>query len=309
METTEPAGAELAGSAVDAPRAAAPAGPAVRSRIVGFYVVEGISSHSVSLMLASIYFYTTQRYGWGSARNYLLASTLGVIYVVGALSAHAVSVRLGRRATLVAVYLLMSAVAWAAAASHPSPTVLVPLLLAYSGLSAISWPALESLVSSGAAAHELSRRLGIYNCVWSGAGTVTVALAGTLLKYWPTGTFVIPGFWHAVMALWLLTRLARQQEADSAALPADTPAHAPQPEPELLRVRTLALWMSRLALPATFVVISSLLAAMPTLPLIQRLDPTARTVVGSAWMAARWVAFLLLGATAWGDTRARALLT
>jgi hypothetical protein len=203
----------------------------------------------------------------------------------------------------------MSAVAWAAAASHPSPTVLVPLLLAYSGLSAISWPALESLVSSGAAAHELSRRLGVYNCVWSGAGTVTVALAGTLLKYWPTGTFVLPGFWHAVMALWLLTRLARQQEADSAALPADTPAHAPQPEPELLRVRTLALWMSRLALPATFVVISSLLAAMPTLPLIQRLDPTARTVVGSAWMAARWVAFLLLGATAWWHTRPRALLT
>src|SRR5438045_7926902 len=153
METVQPVGGPSVSRADDASRAAAPAGPGQRSRIVGFYVVEGISSHAVSLMLASIYFYTTQRYGWGSARNYLLASTLGVIYVVGALSAHAVSVRLGRRATLVAVYLLMSAVAWAAAASHPSPTVLVPLLLAYSGLSAISWPALDSLLSPGAAAH------------------------------------------------------------------------------------------------------------------------------------------------------------
>ena len=59
-------------------------------------------------------------------------------------------------------------------------------------------------------------------------------------------------------------------------------------EPELLRVRTLALWMSRLTLPATFVVSSSLLAAMPTLPLIRRLDPTAGTVLASVWMGARW---------------------
>jgi hypothetical protein len=89
----------------------------------------------------------------------------------------------------------------------------------------------------------------------------------------------------------------------------DAPAAHAAPEPELARVRTLALWMSRLALPATFVVISSLLAAMPTLPLIQRLDPATRTVVGSAWMAARWVAFLALGATVWWHTRPRALLT
>jgi hypothetical protein len=48
---------------------------------------------------------------------------------------------------------------------------------------------------------------------------------------------------------------------------------------------------------------------MPTLPLVQRLDPAARTVVGSVWMAARWVAFLVLGATVWWHTRPRALLS
>jgi MFS family permease len=315
-ETLQPAGPE------GLPRANrvvhhAPAAPApARPRILVLYVIEGITSHSVALMLASIYFYTTGRFGWGSTRNYLLAATLGVIYVLGALSAHAVAVRLGRRATLVTVYLLMSAAAWAAVVAHDSPHFLVPLLLLYSGLSAISWPALESLVSSGAAAGELSRRLGVYNCVWAGAGTITVALAGTLLKYWPTGTFAIPGFWHAMMPLLLLGVLARDRSAgaepdnsNDGANPADAHAHALAPEPELLRVRTLALWMSRLALPATFVVISSLLAAMPTLPLIEQLDPTARTVAGSVWMAARWVAFLLLGATVWWHTRPRALLT
>lgn len=299
-----------------------------------FYVVEGLTSHGVALMLSSIYFYTTGKFGWGSAHNYLLAAVLGVVYVAGALQSHAAATWLGRRRTLVWFYFLMSAVAWVAGVGGQSPWVLVPVLIVYSGLSAITWPALESLVSSGAAAGELSRRLGIYNCVWSGAGAVTMALSGLLLKYWPSGTFILPGFWHAAMALLLMRALARDERADrsrgdtcvalasrsseeseTSLAPTNgeqsvVPHHAhAEPEPELLRVRTLALWMSRLALPATFVVISSLLAAMPTLPLIQRLDPAARTALGSVWMAARWVAFLSLGATVWWHTRPRALLT
>ena len=294
----------------EALRDSAPATRPARRGILVFYVVEGITSHSVALMLASIYFYTTSRFGWDSMRNYMLAAALGVVYVGGAMSAHAVALRLGRRQTLVTVYLLMSAAAWLAVVGGGSPLFLVPLLLVYSGLSAVSWPALESLVSSGAEAGELSRRLGVYNCVWSGTGAITVALAGLLLKYWPAGNFVIPGFWHVAMALLLLRVLSREAATKAAAPQApDEPPHAKiNPEPELLRVRTLALWMSRLALPATFVVISSLLAAMPTLPLIKRLDPTTRTVVGSAWMAARWLTFLWLGATVWWHTRPRALL-
>jgi MFS family permease len=290
-----------------------------------FYVVEGVTSHAVALMLASIYFYTTSRFGWRSMENFLLAATLGVVYVLGALSAHAVSTRLGRRRALVLTYGVMSAAAIGALAGAHSPRLLVPVLLVYSGLSAVTWPALESLVSSGASAGELSRRLGVYNCVWSGTGAVTVALAGLLLKYWPSGTFIIPAFWHAAMALLLWRVLSQAEELiASPGTPGEGGEGSPSeitnlksetqeletigPEPELLRARTLALWMSRLALPATFVVISSLLAAMPTLPLIQQLDPATRTIAGSVWMAARWLAFLALGATVWWHTRPRALL-
>jgi len=47
---------------------------------------------------------------------------------------------------------------------------------------------------------------------------------------------------------------------------------------------------------------------MPTLPLIRRLDPAAGTALASVWMAARWLAFLSLGAATWWHTRPRALL-
>ena len=192
-----------------------------------------------------------------------------------------------------------------------SPRVLVAALFLYSGISAITWPALESLVSSGAEPGAMARRLGVYNCVWSGAGSVTFALAGIVLKYWEPGIFVVPTLVHAAMAalLWSLDRRRDAREAGDDAPEADDAPHpAGAAEPELLHSRTLALWMSRLALPATFVVISSLLAAMPTLPLIQRLDPAARTAVASVWMASRWVSFLALGATSWWHTRPRALL-
>jgi MFS family permease len=241
----------------------------------------------------------------------LLAAALGVIYVLGALAAHAVATRLGRRGTLVLTYAAMSAAAAGALAST-SQAALVTALLFYSGVSAITWPALESLVSTGAAPRELARRLGIYNCVWSGAGAITVAGAGFVLKHWPAGIFVQPMLVHAAMAALVWAAGLRRQVAEPVGPHepggSDNATAAGAAEPELLQVRTLALWMSRLALPATFVVISSLLAVMPTLPLILRLDPTARTVVASVWMLARWAAFFMLGMTSWWHTRPRALL-
>jgi MFS family permease len=269
-----------------------------------FYVVEGVTTCGVALMLSSIYFYTTGRFGWGSSQNFLLATVLGVIYVLCALAAHAVSTRLGRRRTLVVSYAAMAALALCPLLAA-SPKMLVAALFFYSGISAITWPALESLVSAGAEPGKMARRLGVYNCVWSGAGALTMALAGLVLKYWEPGVFIVPVVVHAAMAA-LVWSIERRNTAPEAGPTTDPPPAAA--EPELLRSRTLALWMSRLALPATFVVISSLLAAMPTLPLIQRLDPTARTAVGSVWMASRWLAFLALGATSWWHTRPRALL-
>ncbi len=79
-------------------------------------------------------------------------------------------------------------------------------------------------------------------------------------------------------------------------------------QPELLRVRTLALLLSRIALPATYVVIFSLMALMPSLPIMKQMDPSAQTLLGSAWMASRWLTFLAMGIGAWWHTRPRLLL-
>jgi MFS family permease len=76
----------------------------------------------------------------------------------------------------------------------------------------------------------------------------------------------------------------------------------------LIAQRTLALWLARIALPATYVVIYSLSAMMPLLAVMKPLDTTTRTAVGSVWMIARLFAFVVLGATVWWHTRPRILL-
>jgi len=186
---------------------------------------------------------------------------------------------------------------------RPTPTVVTVLLVMYTMVISLTWPMLESLVATGLSARELSRVLGAYNLVWAGIGALAVAINGTIIEHWPKGVFVIPTFAHALglLLLWLTpigpapgTATANHDELRA--------------EDALLEQRRLALWLSRIALPATYIVIFSLSAMLPSLPAIKRLPTSYATLVGSAWLVARWFTFWFLGATHWWHTRPRLLL-
>src|SRR5205814_6184213 len=190
-----------------------------------------------------------------------------------------------------------------AAGSTTSVTIFVAALLVYTFAAAMNWPALESLISSGAGASAMSRRVGMYNLVWSGTNFVTFAASGWIISDWAGGLFALPSVVHAICALLMWWR----RDVEPVDAPGDASAHA-DPEPALLAKRTLAMWLARIALPATYGVIYSLAAMMPLLPVMRPLATSQRTLVGSVWMAARWLAFLWLGLTAWWHTRPKALL-
>jgi hypothetical protein len=86
-----------------------------------------------------------------------------------------------------------------------------------------------------------------------------------------------------------------------------TAAHL-DPEPGLMQSRTLALWLSRIALPAMYVVNFSLGAILPNLPVIRSTSPAMQTVYGSIWIAARMIMFMILAVTIFWHTRPRLLL-
>jgi MFS family permease len=123
-----------------------------------------------------------------------------------------------------------------------------------------------------------------------------------IIEHWHSGIFVIPLILHVTTAAMMVTLLilapAEQQVAT---------AHL-EPERGLVESRTLALWLSRIALPAMYVVNFALGAIFPTLPLVRPLSPKTQTLIGSVWIVARMIGFAILGATAFWHTRPRLLL-
>jgi hypothetical protein len=92
-----------------------------------------------------------------------------------------------------------------------------------------------------------------------------------------------------------------------ASLPSGSPAHL-DPEPELRQLRTLALWLSRISMPASYALIYALSALLPSLAPMQNISTTTATIVGCSWLTSRCVTFFALGQHNWWHTRPRVLL-
>jgi hypothetical protein len=258
------------------------------------------------MLQVGIFFYTQHYFGWGMKQNFMLAAAQGAVYVAGSLTSASIAGRYGRRRGLVAVYVGMSTIALCAALTRAAPALLIAALLSHTFISALNWPAVESLVTAGADAHTMSRRVGIYNLVWSATNAVVFAACGTIIEHWQAGLFLVPALAHASSALLMLV-YSRVELPESAITHGIAHGHV-EPEPQLLARRTLAMWLARISLPATYVVVYSLMAMMPSLPVIKPLTPAVATMVGSAWMAARFAMFVWLGAATWWHTRPMLLL-
>lgn len=271
------------------------------------YFAQALASHASSLLMTGIFFYTQRQFHWGLRQNLLMASGAGAFYVCGALSASRVSGRFGRRNTALCLQGILLTLVLIALAM-PRPIVVVCVLLLYNGLSAATWPAFQSLVSDGASGTLLAKRLAMYNLVWSGTNAVTLAASGSIIEFWPNGLFALAAVAHVLTAVFVKSAgLGVIAPSSPAGFDAAQGAGA-APEPQLLRMRTEALWLSRIALPSTYVVVYSLSAMLPSLAVMQPLNTRWRTVIGSVWFASRWSTFLVLGSTTFWHTRPRLML-
>lgn len=271
--------------------------------ITTVYAVAALTSTGTTLLVVAIFFYTRYTFHWTLLQNFLLATAQGTVYVIGSMFAGAAARKLDRCRALALVYAAMCLLSLLAFMVSGSAGAVIPVILLYTGVSSVGWPMLESLATSNCDAHLMSRRIGAYNLVWATTSMTALALDGTINTHWPGGIFIIPALVHGASCLIVLSM--HRASAD-----AQTDAHDahPEPEPELLRMRKLALWLSRLALPSTYVAIYSLMALMPSLPVMKDLSAPARTAVSSVWMGTRLLAFVVMGASTWWHARPRLLL-
>ena len=184
--------------------------------VVLAFAAEFLTSCGTNFLQVGIFFYTQQRFGWTLRSNFLLAAVQGVAYVVGAMNASRVRRRWSPHVTLIGIYAAMTVVAMLGALL-PYSAVLATLLPLYAGLSALSWPVMESLISTGVQSEVLAGRIALYNLAWSAAGVVVLAANGWVIEHFPGGVFALPAIFHGTSMLLVHlaargAKLTQQQE-------------------------------------------------------------------------------------------------
>ena len=273
------------------------------------FAAESVNSAAGTLLTVGVLFYMTHRFGFTARENFAVAACQGMLYVLGALSAKRLANRWKRIAVLQKLYVIMPlfalAAGFCAASDRAIPTAI--LVAIETGMMGASWPLLESLVSAAGDPARLSGRLGCYNIIWSVTGALALALSGAVIQHLPPWAFfgIVAALQITAFTIITLRRILRSGiAADSAAAPQADADKAKSSAGESVSVQLrLALWLSRIALPSTYVIIFSLAPALPTLDAIDRLSPTLATMQCSIWFVARAAAFIVLGSTSFWQRR------
>lgn len=253
-----------------------------------------LGSIGTGIVTNGIFFLTKQGFGFTRTQNFLLGLVLGVTYIAGSLGAGPGIARLRRifptttaRGILAIVLVLLGVLtALPALAQRFVPefsTTSVWLLVAiYSPLTGVLWPTVEAFVAGGRRGQALRSAMGIWNVVWSGAIIIAYWAMAPVIQEYPTQTLLSLGLLHVLTAL-VLAVFPREPGVH------DADDHEPHP-----RVYTSLLVTFRLLLPMSYVVSSTLSPYLPSAMSDLGVPERWQTVLGTAWLIPRTLAFLAL---------------
>jgi hypothetical protein len=252
------------------------------------YCLTFISSLGTGLVTNGVAFIARQGYGFDSLDNYLLAALIGITYIVAAAGAgpvlNLIRHRIPDRTILGLVLAALGLLAFIPLLPVP-PGARWPLWLmvgCYTPLTGVLWPIVESYVSGGRTGAELRRTLSLWNVVWSGAVAAALWLAAPLLAGNTPLALASMGFMQ-LLSIGLLRKFPRQAAGHDTSYAGDAvPSHY---------VDFLATF--RILLPASYIVCSALSPYLPDA--FDRLGVPARwhTILASAWLVPRVIAFFL----------------
>jgi hypothetical protein len=277
-----------------------------KTSLAGVYGIECLTCITTNLCINGIAFFLRNQYHWSATQTLLLMMIQGMVYALAALLSGRLAKRFSKRKAMFVAQLLLTLLLLPLATTS-SVWVTVPSLLAVTMASTLTWPIAESLITEDCDSRTMSRRITVFNLTWSITGVVVVGIYGTILYYWPRGPMVIPVM-AQLLSLLLAFRLWRSGDGLESDEQVEEAGHHGVAREDLVRMRRLALWLSRISLPACFVVANALMGLFASLPASVEMGVKLSTVVASLWMAGRVVVFLTLGLTTWWQTRPRLLL-
>jgi MFS family permease len=257
------------------------------TRRTGLIWLAFLESLAAILLQRGIYFYAHSLFRYTEAQNLLLALVVGVSYVAGALSSHAIALRAGERRAIVA-NLACVWVAHVTLAGFPKPAVVTALFPVVAFLQGMKWPIVESFVSAGLTPSEVNQVLARYNVVWSLSVPVAVSISGPLIASpWPWTLFALPAAIN-IVGLLLSLRLPLR--------PLHIELHHPERPPAEALARCGSLMLSsRWSLIATYSLLFLLAPLLPTV--FDRFELSVRQATFCAALidVARPISFAALG--------------
>ena len=277
----------------------------------GYFLLEALNSLGTTYYFYYIYFFTEKQFQFAKLQNLLLAAALGLTYGVSSIIGGRFAQRRGCFAALKAGYAIMAVVIGSGALHHSLALHLAIMFAGTFGM-ALTWPALEAIVSEGETGARLRRHLGIYNLVWSGFGAVAYFTGGTIID--AAGFRFLFLLAAAIQAaqLFLVVNLERfavarvgditgplNRSAANELASRYPSADEVDYEDDLARRRSPVaprafLRIAWLANPFGYLAINTVIAVIPMLAKRLGLTVVQAGIVGSLWLFVRAGSFLLL---------------
>jgi MFS family permease len=263
---------------------------------VGVFVLEGLNSFGTTLYFYYVYFFAERQFGFTKFQNLLLAAGLGLTYGISSIIGGRFAQRRGYFVALKTGYVIMAATMICGAFVHRLGPHLAIMFIAIFGM-ALTWPALEALVSENETRRGLQRNVGIYNLVWGGLGAVAYFVGGAILGATHfRGMFLVPAAIHIIQlagAIWIERVAPRDSHRSAAGSKNEKEDHDYEHVRSPISPQTF-LRMAWLANPFGYLAINTVIAVMPALAQRLELSVAQAGIVCSVWLFARTGSFLLL---------------
>jgi predicted MFS family arabinose efflux permease len=265
--------------------------PRVRKGSV--YVATSLSTVATFYHFSYLFFLLRDRYGFDNRLNLRVAALHGAIYVFAAWQGGRFAERHGYTASLTVGFagLFLCMVTGALVSSAAA---LLAVMVAYTVVLLLVWPALEALAIADEPPERVPHMVGLYNLTWSGSAAVAYFTGGPL--YDRIGAGMIFGVPAAIFLLQLIVLVwlsRRRSLVPVAAGPAPVVPAAVDLREHSKRSFTF-LRLAWLANPLSYMAIYTLLAVMPGLAASLGLTPTEVGLFCSIWFFARLASFILL---------------
>ncbi len=276
-----------------APASRSPGRPAsAAAPLSSVLLITFLGSIGTGVITNGVFFLTKSGFGFSDLENYWLALALGVTYILAARLSHAAVERLHRlgvstRAVLAWTLVLMGGVSvLPLIASQIGPTaswLVWAMVVAYSPLTGVLWPVVESFLSGARQGEELRRAAGIWNATWSGAIIVSYYGMSGLVERWPAVIVLALGVMH------LLTVVVVMK------LPREPGAHAPEHHEPHPPIYATLLTAFRTLLPTGYIMLSAMSPYLPGAMERMGVGPARAVQLAASWLVARAITFWIMG--------------